>query len=71
MKTVGLLLLVIVGITTLLALAIGVPPDQFTGPEWLRRSITGRVVLQIVAFAGFVILCAVLDGFAQGFRNLF
>jgi hypothetical protein len=49
---VGEWLLGLVFVITLLAMAVGMPPDRFIGPDWLRNSIGGRLVLVVAGLSG-------------------
>lgn len=60
MKIAVLALAALIGVATLLALAVGTTPEQFTGPGWLRRSIAGRAVLLLINFFGFAVVHCLL-----------
>jgi hypothetical protein len=61
MKTIGFALFAFVAMTTLLALAVGVPPDQFAGPGWLRNLVGGRLALIVGGMVAFIAMDAILQ----------
>ena len=60
MQVAVLTLTTLISVATLLALAVGTTPEQFSGPDWLRRTIAGRTVLLLINFLGFAVVTCLL-----------